>query len=105
MARNVLARHPSMNLPEPKNIKHMMKMAADDAGSSIAYKYRGKEGTCEVTYSQFYLDTIYLGTALNELGMADSHIACSGENSYNWITVFLTALQGRGVFCPGRRVC
>ncbi len=100
MAKNVLARHPATNLPEPKNIKHMMLMAAQDAGDRIAYKYRGKDGIVEVTYSQFRAHTLYLGTAIAHLGMDKAHIAISAENSYNWITVFLAALQSDGVFCP-----
>lgn len=100
MAKNSLARHPAMNLPEPKSIKHMLQMASDDAGERIAYKYRGKGGVVEVTYKSFRMDTLYLGTAINSLGMARGHIGCSAENSYNWITVFLAALQSEGVFCP-----
>ncbi len=100
MAKNALAREPEMNLPEPKNIKHMLLMAADDAGDKIAYKYRGKGGTVEVTYRDFRMDTLYIGTGLNSLGMARGHIGCCAENSYNWIAVFLTALQSEGVFCP-----
>ncbi len=100
MAKNVLGKHPPMNLPEPKTIKHMLEMAVNDAGNHIAYKFRGKDGVVEITYSQFQKDTIYLGTALNSMGLADGHIACVGENSYNWITVYLMALQSNGVFCP-----
>ncbi len=100
MPKNVLAKAPDMNIPEPKTIKHMMEMAVEEAGEHIAYKFRGKDGVCEITYRQFQNDTLYLGTALGSLGMAEGHIACVGENSYNWITVYLTALKSNGVFCP-----
>ena len=100
MARNAIGRNPAMNLPEPKNIKHMLLMASDDAGDKIAYKFRTKEGVREITYREFRMDTLYIGTALNSIGMASGHIGCCAENSYNWITVFLTALQSEGVFCP-----
>lgn len=99
MPKNSLAQHP-VNLTEPKNVKHILQMAVDEAGDHIAYKYRGKDGIVDVTYRQFQNDTFYLGTALNSLGMAAGHIACAAENSYNWITVYLTALQSEGVFCP-----
>ncbi len=100
MPKNVLAKAPVMNLPEPKTIKHMMEMAVADAGDHISYKYRGKDGVVEVSYRQFQMDTLYLGTALCDMGMSEGHIACVGENSYNWITVYLTALKSNGVFCP-----
>ncbi len=99
MAKNSLAQHPA-NLPKPNSVKHMMEMSVEAAGDKIAYKYRGKDGVVEVTYKEFQNDTFYLGTAIDSLGMAGSHIACIGENSYNWITVFVTALKSKGVFCP-----
>ena len=99
MARNAIGQHP-VNLPEPKSVKHMLEMTVEAAGDRIAYKYRSKDGVTEVTYKEFQLDTFYLGTALNSLGMARSHIACTGENSYKWLTVYLTALQSEGIFCP-----
>jgi len=99
MAKNSIARHP-VAFPMPKSIKDMMETSVAKAGDKIAYKYRGKDGIIEITYSQFQNDTFYLGTALSSLGMASGHIACVAENSYNWITVFLTALKSEGVFCP-----
>ncbi len=99
MPANKIARVPLL-YPEPKSIKHMLQMTTEASGDHIAYKFRSAEGVAEITYKQFQLDTFYLGTALSSLGMASGHIACIGENSYDWITVFVTALQGDGVFCP-----
>ena len=99
MAKNSLAQHPA-NLPKPNSVKHMMEMSVEAAGDKIAYKYRGKDGVVEITYKELQNDTFYLGTAIDSLGMAGSHIACIGENSYNWITVYVTALKSKGVFCP-----
>lgn len=97
--KNNIARNPA-NLPQPHSVKHILEMAVDVAGDKIAYKYRGADGIVEVTYNQFQNDTFYLGTALNSLGMAEGHIGVAAENSYNWITVYLTALKSKGVFCP-----
>ncbi len=99
MAKNAIARHPKV-LPTPNSIKHDLQIAVDLAGDNIAYKYRSKDGVREVTYKQFQLETLWLGTGLNSLGMAQGHIACVAENSYNWILTYLTALQSEGVFCP-----
>ena len=52
-------------------------------------------------YSGYSGDDINkLGTALSKINMLNSHIAVIGENSYNWITVYLTVLQSNGVFVP-----
>ncbi len=32
--------------------------------------------------------------------MQDKHIAIIGENSYKWLTVYLTVLKSTGVFVP-----
>ncbi len=99
MAKNAIARHPNP-LTKPESIKHLLQIAVDEAGDRIAYKFRTKEGVCEVSYREFQKETYYLGTALNALGMARAHIACCAENSYDWILTYLTALQSEGVFCP-----
>ncbi len=99
MARNVLAKN-SPELKRPESIKHLLQIAVDEAAERIAFKYRTKDGIREVSFAKFQKETFYLGTALNSLGMARGHIGCSGENSYNWILVYLTALQSEGVFCP-----
>lgn len=83
------------------NIRDMLAQAEMVAGDKIAYKYRSPDGTAmEKTFAGFRKDTLCIGTALWELGLADSHIACCGENSYDWICVYLAALQSAGVFCP-----
>ena len=99
MAKNAIARHPKV-LKTPTSIKNMLQLSIDEAGDRAAYKYRTSDGIREVTYKQFKEETLWLGTGLNSIGMARGHIACVGENSYNWILTYLTALQSEGVFCP-----
>lgn len=99
MAKNAVAKAPGV-FPKPESMKHMLEIAVENSGDKLAYRYRGKDGVVDVTFKEFQKDTFCLGTALNSIGMASGHIACIGENSYNWITVFLTALQSEGVFCP-----
>jgi long-chain acyl-CoA synthetase len=99
MAKNVLGEH-IPDLTRPYSIKHLMQIAVDEASDKIAYKYRTSEGVREVTFKEFKDETTWLGTGLASLGQASGHIACVGENSYNWILTYLTALQSEGVFCP-----
>ncbi|MEE0969322.1 MAG: AMP-binding protein, partial [Clostridia bacterium] len=83
------------------SIKEMMEIAKNDAGEKVAYKYKGEDDEIiSVTYNAFYNKTQWLGAALVHLGLGSSHISCVGENSYNWIVVYLTALQSAGVFLP-----
>ena len=99
MARNILGEN-SPELNRPNSIKHLMEIAVSEAGEKIAYKYRTGEGVRAVSYKEFQTETLWLGTALASMGMASGHIGCAAENSYNWILVYLTALQSEGVFCP-----
>ena len=81
-------------------IKELIDLAKKEAGEKNAFEYKDKKDIVEVTYSEFYEDINSLGTALSLINMADKHIATIGENSYNWITVYLTTLISNGVFVP-----
>ena len=81
-------------------IKEMMNMAVEEAGDKTAFMFKEKGQVKEKTYRQFQADTIYLGTALSTIDSLDKHIAVIGENSYEWITVYLTVLKSNGVLVP-----
>ena len=81
-------------------IREMMEMAVADAGDKAAYKFRENGDVREVSFKEFRDTTIYLGTALKNMGLSNKHVAMLGENSYNWICVYLTMLQSDGVYVP-----
>lgn len=81
-------------------INEMLELAVKEDGNKLAFKYKVKDDVKEVTYKEFQNDTIYLGTALHSLGINESHAAVIGENSYNWITVYLTVLKSNNVIVP-----
>ena len=83
-----------------ETIKELMDLAVKEAGDNIAFKYKEGKEVKDVTYNEFQNDTYYLGTALSTIDMLDKHVAVIGENSYNWITVYLTVLKGNGVLVP-----
>ncbi len=82
------------------SIYEMVKLAEDEAGDKIAYKFREKGKIKEITFKEFRRTTINIGTALYNMGLLNKHIAMLGENSYNWICVYVSVLQGDGVFVP-----
>ena len=91
------------NVTKVSSIKEMLDLAVKEAGDKNAFEYRDEANhnkIIEVTYKEFVRDTDELGTALASLGMADKHIAMIGENSYKWLTVYLTVLKSTGVFVP-----
>lgn len=82
------------------SIKEMMEIAVKEAGDKIAFKYKENDKIIDVTYKEFQQETINLGTALVDIDKGKSHIAIIGENSYKWLTVYLTVLKSSGVFVP-----
>lgn len=82
------------------SIKEMMELAVEDAGSKIAYKFKDGDEIKEITFAQFVDEVGKLGAFLHENTTDKRHIACIGKNSYNWITAYMTALRGNGVFVP-----
>lgn len=106
MKRKEIKMNRKMKLNEVQkvtSIKEMLNLAVKEAGDKIAFEYQDenqKEKNKQITYKEFVRDTEELGTALANLGMQDKHIAIIGENSYKWLTVYLTVLKSTGVFVP-----
>ena len=91
------------NVTKVSSIKEMLEIAEKEAGDKIAFEFKDEknsENIVKITYSKFKKDTEELGTALASLGMQNTHIAIIGENSYKWLTVYLTVLKSTGVFVP-----
>lgn len=85
------------------SIKELLDLAVDEAGERDAFQYKdenNKGKIVKVTYNEFYRDICQLGTALAKYKVHDKHIAVIGENSYKWLTVYLTVLKSTGVFVP-----
>lgn len=83
------------------SIREMLRMAVNEDGEKIAYKFKNPDGTVrEVTYIEFHQTVEALGAALTEMGFGSSHMAIVSENRYDWIVAYLTALCSAGVFVP-----
>ncbi len=86
-----------------RNVKEMLDLAVKQAANQEAYQFKSAENKDEivsVTFKEFAKETENLGTALTTINMHDKHIAVIGENSYDWITVYITVLKSSGVLVP-----
>ena len=83
-----------------KSIKELMQNSVAEAGDRDAFRYKKGKEIVSVTYNEFQKDTLSLAVALNKLGVNGKHIAVIGENSYNWLTVYLTVLKSKSVLVP-----
>ena len=81
-------------------LQDILDQAVEACPDRAAYLYRKGKNIVSVSFLQFYDEVRALGSALASLGVDEGHIACIGDNSYNWIRTFLTGLLSRGVFVP-----
>lgn len=81
-------------------IREMLELAVEDAADKVAFIYKEGHSERQKTYREFQDDTFYLGTALMSKEISNKHIAVIGENSYEWLTVFLTVLKSDSVLVP-----
>lgn len=79
---------------------HMIYKAKNEAGNSLAFQYRTRNGIREISYAEFCHDVFSLGYALSSLSENNPHIACVADNRYEWIAGYLSVLCTSGVFVP-----
>ena len=82
------------------SFKEMLDYNLENGPDKIAYEFRENKEDKKKTYKEFINDTRSLGTALADIKMSSKHVAVIGDNSYKWITVYLTMLQSSGVVVP-----
>lgn len=93
--------YPLYEVTPVNSIRELLEIAEKEAADKYAFKYRLQgDYIVEITYRDFIRDVNALGSALTEMGIVGEHIAQIGDNSYRWITVYLAALAGNGVYVP-----
>lgn len=93
--------YPYHDVKKFESIKEMLKLAVEEAGDKNAFMFKDADKSVKaITYNEFLKDINSLGTALSYINALDKHIAVIGENSYKWITVYMTVLQSRSVCVP-----
>ncbi len=83
------------------NIADMLESAYREVPEKPAFRYKTRDDEIvEVSYAALYRKVENLGAALLERGFGNAHIACVGENSYDYVCAYLAVIKGAGVFCP-----
>ncbi len=90
------------------SIREMLALAEFEVPDRYAFKYKtgekdssGNPVVRSITYREFISDTRSIGTALYERGIHGGvHIACIGDNSYNWVCAYVSTLAGDNIFVP-----
>ncbi len=72
---NLKHNYPLYEVKPFSSIREMLDLAAEEAPDTVAYKFKGEEGTVtEVTYSRFRDAVDALGTGMALLGLRNIHI-------------------------------
>lgn len=83
------------------DLKDMINGVAERFGQDTAFKYEKKGIKSEITYQRFKSDIDGFGTYLFDSGYKEGKkIAVLGENSYEWIVTYFTAVNGGNVIIP-----
>ncbi|MFO8191738.1 MAG: AMP-binding protein [Bacillota bacterium] len=85
-----------------ENLKDMLKGSARIYGDKAAFlaKPRGGDEYQPISYRQYEQDVDAFGTALMNLGLADTNVALISENRYGWSVTYLATLNGVGTMVP-----
>ena len=94
----------SENIEKYSNIKELTEGTVSKYKNNIAYKIKHKDGKKvtyeEITYERYGNDVNALGTSFINMGLKNKRIAVIGKNRYEWMLVYLAAVNGTGIIVP-----
>lgn len=83
------------------DLKDMINDVAERYGQDTVFKFEKKGIKSEITYQRFKSDIDGFGAYLFDKGFKDGKkIAVLGENSYEWVVTYFTAINGGNVIVP-----
>ena len=88
--------------PYVETLKEVIENTVAEYPDRTAYMYKDvhKDPFQSITYKEFDVQRRALGTALLGMGLKDSKIAVTGENSPRWALSYFTVVTGVGVIVP-----
>ena len=88
--------------PYVETLKEVIENTVAEYPDRTAYMYKDvhKDPFQSITYKEFDVQRRALGTALLGMGLKDSKIAVTGENSHRWALSYFTVVTGVGVIVP-----
>lgn len=92
--------YPLYEREEYESLSQMVCEKARMCGDKIAFQYMQGRDIQSVTYRKYLEDILVIGQYLSENYDCRSHIAILGENSYQWLVVFMAAVMSGNVAVP-----
>lgn len=89
------------DVPLLNDFQDLIFGGAQRYGDKTAFRFRRDGKVVEKTYNDVQNDTLCLGTALIDSGLAEGeHIALVAENSYEWLNVYFAVMVTGRVLVP-----
>lgn len=93
--------YPLYEPPCIRDLKDMLELKRETQPEKAAFTFaEGRTHIVEKTYRDFYEEVNALGTWMYRQNIRNMHIAVVGENSYEWLLVFLAVVNGGNVAVP-----
>lgn len=87
-------------MKDADNFRELVEHCAEDNPDGAAFRWLDGDTEVQRTYAEFKSDIECLGTYLYYNGFKKARIAVIGENSYEWILAYYTAVIGGNVVVP-----
>lgn len=92
--------YPLYELKEYESLSQMVCEKARTCADKIAFQYMRGKNIQSITYRKYLEDILATGKYLSEHYGRRSHVAILGENSYQWLVVFMAAVMSGNVAVP-----
>lgn len=92
--------YPLYDLEEYESLGQMVCEKGRTCADKIAFQYIRGKNIQSVTYRKYLEDIVVTGKYFSERYERQSHIAILGENSYQWLVVFMAAVMSGNVAVP-----
>ncbi len=89
--------YPYYENPLIRDLRDLVSGKAETQPQTAAFVYPGQDGDITKTYKELYEDVNAMGTWFYQKKLQGRHIALVGENSYEWIVTFLSAILSGNV--------
>mgnify|MGYP001075908060 CR=1 FL=1 len=92
--------YPLYEREEYETLSQMVWEKAQKCGNKIAFQYRRGKNIFSVTYREYLDDVLSASKYLSKHSNGRSHIAILGENSYQWLVIFMATVMNGNVVVP-----
>ena len=89
--------YPYCNVPDMRDIKDMIFRNAQEIPDKTAFVYPCESGEMKKTFLDLKDDVVAFGSWMYSKKLTDKRVAIVGENSYEWLVIYMATICGGSV--------